>query len=234
MTVSRRAIVMAIVAVLVVAVVTGVRFYRLDQVPAEWYGDISTLYEYAMAERQGDFPPGLYILGVGPLYPLSVMALLTVLPTSYYTIKLTAVLWSLAGLAALFFLCRRLHGPAFAALATLVAGTGSWLLSYSRLGDVEAAVPFVAMAALALAVAHRRDAADQRGAGPAVRRGDRGELLRLWRRLRGAAAGDRGAGRLVALHAAATLRHPSPLGVRGLAGGDAGAAGRELRDRGRT
>ena len=88
---------------------------------------------------------------MGPLYPLSVAAILEVLPTTYYSIKLTAVLWSLAGLGALFFLCRRLQGPGFAALATVVAGTGSWLLAYSRLGDVEAAVPFIAMAALALA-----------------------------------------------------------------------------------
>ena len=88
---------------------------------------------------------------MGPLYPLTVSALLAVTGSTYYVMKLAAVWWSLVGLAALFVLCRRLAGTALATLATVVAGTGSWLLVYSRLGDVEAAVPFLAMASLALA-----------------------------------------------------------------------------------
>ena len=56
--VSRRAIAKACVAVLVIAIVIGVRLYRLDTVPAEWYGDIATVWEYAMETREVDFPPG--------------------------------------------------------------------------------------------------------------------------------------------------------------------------------
>ncbi|HVS10882.1 MAG TPA: hypothetical protein VMS76_13525 [Planctomycetota bacterium] len=133
------------------ALVVGVRLYRLEDIPGEWYGDISTLYEYSLRASNGDFPKGLYILGVGPLYPLALAPLLSLLGTRYLTIKLVAVLWSLAGLAALYLFCRRLQGPGFGAIAVAVAGTGSWLLIFSRLGDLHAAVPFVVMASLALA-----------------------------------------------------------------------------------
>src|SRR5687768_11231165 len=99
-------------AVFAAIVVAGVRFYQLDEVPSEWYGDISTIYEHAMGVREGYFPPGLYVLGVGPLYAISVAAFYAVFPSSYYLMKLISVLWSLAGLWALFVFCRRLQGAA--------------------------------------------------------------------------------------------------------------------------
>jgi hypothetical protein len=139
-------------AALTLVLVVAVRLVRLDDLPGEWYGDISTLYEYALSARDLQFPAGLYYWGVGPLYPLVLSPLLALTGGGYLVIKLTAVAWSLAGLAAFFWLCFRLGGAALAGVATLVAGTGSWLLVYSRLGDVEAAVPFFTVLPLAIAV----------------------------------------------------------------------------------
>ena len=124
-------------AAAIAAVVIAARLVALDALPADWYGDISTLYEYALAVRDGNFPPGLYVVGVGPLYPM----LLAITPiagdgTSYLAIKAVGVGVSLVGIALTYPLARALYpGRWFALAAVAVAGTGSWFLILSRLGD---------------------------------------------------------------------------------------------------
>jgi len=153
---SSRALTAAIGAVVVV-VVAAVRLAGLDSLPGEWYGDISTLHEYALAVRNRDFPPALYSLGVGPLHPLIAAAVLPGGGAGYLAYKLLGVGLSLAGLAALHVLARQLHPDrAFAWLAVIVAGTGSWFLALSRLGDQHPLPFLLTVVAMALAVALQR------------------------------------------------------------------------------
>lgn len=147
----------AAIGAIVVAVVVAVRLAGLDSLPGEWYGDISTLHEYALAVRNGDFPPTLYSLGVGPLHPLVAAALLPGGGASYLAYKLLGAGLSLAGLAALHVLARRLHPDrAFAWLTVIVAGTGSWFLALSRLGDQHPLPFLLTVSAMALAMALQR------------------------------------------------------------------------------
>ena len=140
-----------------VALVVAARLVHLDTLPGEWYGDISTLHEYALAARNGDFPPTYYVLGVGPLYPLIAAAFLPGGGASYFAYKLLGVGLSLAGLAALYVLARRLHPDrGFAWLTVIVAGTGSWLLALSRLGDQHPLPFLLTVSAMAMAVALQR------------------------------------------------------------------------------
>lgn len=119
------------------------RFVSLNSKPAEWYGDISTVYEYVQTIREGKIASGIFMLGVGPLYPAILSLFLNLLGTSYLSIKISAALMSLAGLGMIFIFARNLINTKFALLATLVSSVGSWLLVYSRLGDVQALVPLV-------------------------------------------------------------------------------------------
>ena len=154
---------LAAFAAAVVAAVAAVRFAGLDALPGEWYGDISTLHEYASMPRRGVLPPTLYILGVGPLYPLIVAALLPGEGTSYLAYKLLGVALSLGGLAALHVLAYRLHPDrGFAWVAVLVAGTGSWFLALSRLGDQHPLPFLLTVAAMAAAVGLLRTEAHAR------------------------------------------------------------------------
>lgn len=158
---SARTVRSLLVASGIAGIVVAARLFRLDAIPGEWYGDISTLYEYAEALRHGDLPPTLYVLGVGPLYPAILDAVLPSGPADYLAYKLVGVALSLAGLAALHVLARRLHPDrAFAWLVVLVAGTGSWLLALSRLGD-QHPLPF-ALVAVATALATGLDRQDGR------------------------------------------------------------------------
>jgi hypothetical protein len=136
------------------AMVTAVRFVALGTVPGEWFGDISTLWEMGVASRNGDFAPTWYTLGVGPLYPLAIVAPLSLLGTpSYLTFKLASAVLSLAGLVLLYRLALRLCADRrLALLVVLLAGTSAWVLALSRLGD-QHMLPFVLTVAAVLLAA---------------------------------------------------------------------------------
>jgi len=135
-------------AFIVVAVVVTARVVRLGTAPAEWYGDMSTLYEYVLEMRAGGHPPGLYLLGVGPLYPMILRPFLWLLGDSYLALKWTAVFFSLLGLALLFRFGRELAGRWVALVAVAIGGTMSWWLVFSRLGDVQALTPPLTIATM--------------------------------------------------------------------------------------
>jgi hypothetical protein len=148
---ERSTLLLIAASIVVAAVVVGVRLYRLDTLQGEWYGDISTIYEYVMSIRVGEYPRDYYNLGVGPLYAWILRPLLALFGETYLGFKLAAVSMSLLGLAVLFLLCRRLRGNWFALVAVAVAGTGCWLLILSRLGDLQASVLVFTVAPLLLA-----------------------------------------------------------------------------------
>lgn len=153
---AARSQLLALSLALTCGVVVFVRFVALDWVPVEWYGDISTVYEYVLTVRAGRILPGIYALGIGPLYPAVLSPMLQVFGTSYLSVKASAAIVSLVGLGLLFALARTMIDTRFAILATFIAGVGSWLLVYSRLGDVQALVPTLTMATLWLVVVMAR------------------------------------------------------------------------------
>ena len=134
--------------VVVITLAIGTRFSRLDSMPGEWYGDISTVYEYLLDVRIGRHPPGWYAMGIGPLFPMYLRPFLDVWGDSYLVIKVASALASLFGLALVFVTARRLVGEQFALVGTAIASVGSWWLVYSRLGDVQALTPTLTLVAL--------------------------------------------------------------------------------------
>ena len=131
--------------------VSAARFVGLDDAPGEWYGDISTVYEYVVNLRNGTGPNGFYSLGTGVLYPQVIRPVLWALGDSYLSIKIAAALCSLIGLLVLFLFARRLVDEKFALLVTSMAGLSSWWLVYSRLGDLQALTPTLSLGAIATA-----------------------------------------------------------------------------------
>ena len=147
---------MAVGALVSVGVV-ATRFVHLDDAPGEWYGDISTVYEYVVNLRNGTGPDGYYSLGTGVLYPQAIRPVLWLAGDSYLSIKTAGALYSLVGLLLLFMLARSLVNSTFAVMATVLAGASSWWLIFSRLGDVQALTPTLSLAAVGSAfVAVRR------------------------------------------------------------------------------
>lgn len=132
---------------LTVATALAVRFWNLDRLQAEVFGDISTARIYVDDVISGRWP--FYIpLSTGPLFHYLVAPITWFTGLNYFALKLGSVLISLAALAFTYLFAQRLLGRAFAITATFIAGVSSWFLIHSRLGNVPIAVPMLAMATL--------------------------------------------------------------------------------------
>ncbi|MCL4256909.1 MAG: glycosyltransferase family 39 protein, partial [Anaerolineales bacterium] len=127
------------------AAVLAVRFWSLEHLQAEVFGDISTATIYVWDVIHGRWP--FYIpLSTGPLFHYLAAPAALVLGLNYLSLKLTSVLISLGALAFTYALARRLLGSLFASLATFIAGISYWLLIHSRLGNVPIVVPLLSAA----------------------------------------------------------------------------------------
>jgi len=130
-----------------VVVVLGVRFWKLDTLQSEVYGDISIVYEYIHDIVIGHWP-FYFSLSSGPLYHYLVFPLVSIAGMNYFGFKLASVLASLAALGFTYLFARRLMESAFAILATFITGISFWFLIFSRLGNIQVIVPLLTMAAL--------------------------------------------------------------------------------------
>ncbi len=129
----------------VVLVVVGIRFWAYDSLQAEMYGDIEIVQTYTREVLAGDWPWS-FIESSGPLYHYLIAPLLALIGDNYSQIKIASILVSLGVLGFVYAFARRYEGRLFAILAVTIAGTGSWLLIYSRLGNSQIFVPLVTMA----------------------------------------------------------------------------------------
>jgi 4-amino-4-deoxy-L-arabinose transferase-like glycosyltransferase len=132
---------------LAIVLILSFRFYRLDDLQSEIYGDIVTVYDYsnAVMSYQWLFD---FILSAGPFYFYLIWPLLAFAGLSYWSLKLASVLVSLLTLVFTYLFARELVDDWFALLTTAIAGVSSWLLIFSRLGNFPIAVPLVVMADL--------------------------------------------------------------------------------------
>ncbi|MBX3003310.1 MAG: glycosyltransferase family 39 protein [Anaerolineales bacterium] len=125
--------------------IVAVRFWNLDGLQSEVFGDISTATIYVRDVLSGTWP--FYIpLSTGPLFHYLAAPAALLLGLNYLSLKISSVLISLAALGFTYLLARRLLGARFATLATFIAGISFWLLIHSRLGNVPIVVPLLAAA----------------------------------------------------------------------------------------
>lgn len=143
---------MLAVAVLVVSV----RLYRLSNAPADFYGDTAIVIDYVREVLAGQWPLH-FTLSAGPLDHYLIAPIVWLGGMNYLALKLASAIVSLAVLVTVFHWARLLVDDEFALLTTAVAGTSSWLLIFSRLGNSQIVLPLVSTAALiaAMLVARR-------------------------------------------------------------------------------
>lgn len=123
------------------------RFYRFDSLQSEMYGDIEIVQTYTKSVLRGEWP-WYFSLSSGPLYHYMIAPLLNTIGTGYDQIKIASIFTSLAIVALIAGSVRQLFGRQMGILALAVAGSGSWLLVFSRLGNSQIFVPLVAIASL--------------------------------------------------------------------------------------
>lgn len=141
----------AAAAIAVLAVTLGLRLYALDRLPAEIYGDIVIIYEQLFEVLDGRWILR-FSASNGPLYQYLIAPLVLVIGPSYLGLKLASVAVSLGVIAATYALGHELDGPGLGLTAALFAGTSSWLLIFSRLGNSQILVPLLATLSALLAL----------------------------------------------------------------------------------
>ena len=121
-----------------------IRFYRIDTLQGEMYGDIEIVQTYTKNVLRGDWP-WYFSLSSGPLYHYMIAPLIYYIGTGFDQIKVASILTSLGIVALIMGTARQLSGRKLGIIALAVAGSGSWLLLFSRLGNSQIFVPLVAI-----------------------------------------------------------------------------------------
>ena len=134
-----------------VALVVFLRFFQLNTLQIEVYGDIDIVLGY-MKEIFDGLWPKQFVLSAGPLYHYLIAPVIYLTGQNYDGAKVASVIVSLGALAATYAFSRRLVNDYFALVALFVAGVSSWLLVFSRLGNSQIALPLLTMVNLWLVI----------------------------------------------------------------------------------
>ncbi len=127
------------------------RFYRIDQVPGEWYGDISIVHEYVSRVLEGKWP--LYFEGgVGPFYHYVISPIIYLTGASFLGYKIASVIISLAGIFSLYLLGKELFSLRVALIACLFMAVYFSDLVWSRIGVSSVILPLMTSLVLYAAV----------------------------------------------------------------------------------
>ncbi len=135
----------------VVSLVVFLRFFQLESLQAEIYGDIEIVMGYVKDIFMLLWPKN-FVLSAGPLYHYLIVPIIYLTGQNYMGVKVASVMVSLVGLAATYAFSRRLVNDYFALVALFVAGVSSWLLVFSRLGNSQIALPVLTMLTLWLMI----------------------------------------------------------------------------------
>lgn len=127
---------------LVIFLAVGIRLYRLDEIPGEWFGDISNVHEYVQQILGGEWP-FYFFQSNGPLYHYVIAPLLLLPYQGYLTYKLASVIVSLFGLISMMVLALEATSLPIALVTGVVGSFSFWFLVWSRLGNVQILIPLL-------------------------------------------------------------------------------------------
>jgi hypothetical protein len=130
-----------LICAIAVAALAG-RLYRLDDVPGEWYGDISIVQRYVAYILAGDWP-FYYALSAGPLYHYFITPVIALLGHGYMAYKAASVAMSLLAIGSMMLLAYEIAGVRLSLATGLLGAVSSWLLVFSRLGNSQIAIPLL-------------------------------------------------------------------------------------------
>lgn len=118
--------------VLVICSIAG--FFRLTDLPASWYGDISIVHEYVLSIRALDWP-WYFSVSAGPLYHYLIAPGIVIPGPSYLSYKIMSVIMGLVGIWGVVLPGREILPRRWAYIAGVVTGTSFWWLAWERTGN---------------------------------------------------------------------------------------------------
>lgn len=119
-----------------------VSLYKLDEIPGEWFGDISNVHEY-VAEILAGKLPFYFFQSAGPLYMYLISPFISVFGTGFIVFKEFSSLVGMLGLLTLYLLVKEIADGRIALITILITGVSFWYVVYGRLGNLQIIVPTV-------------------------------------------------------------------------------------------
>lgn len=133
----------------------AIRLYRLDGLPAEMWGDVTTHYTLAQQVMNGHLFFDYEFGGDGPLLSYCVAVVASIAGLSFFTLKLTTVLIGTAVIVVTYFLAEELFdNRQIGLIAAFITAISFWDITFSR-----QAKPYILaalLAALAVTFAAKR------------------------------------------------------------------------------
>src|SRR3990167_8460799 len=108
--------------------------WKLDKIPGEWFGDISSVDDHTQEVLTGKWP--FYYWGsTGPIYYYVISPLILVLGNNYIGYKLTSTAVGIFGVIGTLILVYRIVGRHVVLISVFVAGCSSWNMARVRVAD---------------------------------------------------------------------------------------------------
>ena len=133
----------------IVIVFLFVGFYNLDNVPGEWFGDISNLHEYVVDIQAGKWPIS-YRQTVGPLYHYLITPFVSLTPQRYIDYKILSLLSGMLSLSLVMLASTIICNKKVGLFTGILMGFSFWFITWSRLGNLHAIIPGLIVSVLLL------------------------------------------------------------------------------------
>lgn len=122
------------VLILTICIAIGLRFYRLDEIPGETFGDMVENIEHVQAVKRGEWKLIYGFDGREGLYFYISAVSSFIWGDSYFNLKFVTALIGLATVVSTYALTKQLTNEKTALLAAFLVAVSKWPLVYSRIG----------------------------------------------------------------------------------------------------
>ena len=125
--------------------------WKLDKIPGEWFGDISSVDDHTQEVLTGKWP--FYYWGsTGPIYYYVIAPLILVWGNNYIGYKLASIAVGILGLIGTYLLANKIAGRHVGLLTVFVAGCSFWNMARVRVADSQVLLPALSSLTVYLAI----------------------------------------------------------------------------------
>lgn len=126
---------------LIILIGLFLRFYHLDSLPMEMYGDIVEGYKFTQEILAGKWP-FYFVLGNGPLFFYFVAIVAKMFGLFFLTMKVASAIVGIAIILVSYYLGKELFNKETGLITAFLVAISKWPLIFSRLGNMPILVPF--------------------------------------------------------------------------------------------
>lgn len=132
---NKKSLISLSILTLIILLGAFLRFYNLDYLPMEMYGDIIEGYKFTEEILTGKWP-FYFVLGNGPLFFYLVSILAKIIGLSFLTMKITSSLVGIAIIFTTYLLGKEVFDEETGLIAAFLMAVSKWPLIFSRLGNM--------------------------------------------------------------------------------------------------